>query len=108
MSAPIQHPSWCDRGVCTVSADGRSGAHLSTPAVLHPGPKGWFTSSVYLYQGAPLDGYPDSDVVLVIVEFRVSDFGPGWPAVEFGISLDGERAVQLSRLVADHGREAQR
>lgn len=105
MSAPIEHPSWCDRTECSVTADGESGSHLSRPLAIGT-PQEPYVITAQLYQGVSIPGYPRSAVTLVVVDFSLPGYGKGWPAINVGVVLDGERAVQLSRILSSLGREA--
>lgn len=97
MSAPILHPAWCHLADCSVTGEPGQGAHVSRSSTIAAGE---LLISVHLHQGAPLAGYPNSDVVLVLVEVDDTlnpEFSQGWP-----MPLDPTRelAAVLRSMVA--------
>lgn len=66
MSAAAEHPAWCDRGRCTVNADG-FGSHRGTPVVLAS--VSGSRTEVFLYRWAA------DTTVLVTLERYFDDSG---------------------------------
>ncbi len=98
----IGHPSWCDRTLCTVH---RSGWHWSLPITIEPDPRNNIRAEIQLSRDAGEPGQPDAlariDLTVYVLPFEPDDTGE-----ELTLTVTGERAVTLGRMLASAGHAA--
>jgi hypothetical protein len=100
VTTPILHPAWCHLADCSVTGEPGVGAHVGLARTVTAGD---LLISVHLHQGAPLAGYPNSDIVLVLVDLvdtmspEDPPFSSGWPML---LDEAQELAAVLRSMVA--------
>jgi hypothetical protein len=105
---PVDHPSWCNRRLCTVGVDPRSGFHLSRLAILDPDPGTDLGVTIQIGQGTPISGYAKSDLILVDLTVYQQALDDTDTAEEYTLTLAAQRAEILGRMLVSAGREAVR
>lgn len=90
MTAPIVHPAWCSPAGCTITGEPGQGAHVSRVRIV---PAGELMLSLRLYRGAALAGYPDSEVVLVMLRVDGLPADDGETALEWPLRLRPAREL---------------
>jgi hypothetical protein len=76
---------------------------LSRPVSLDPDGSPFFSAAVRLIQGIPVEGYPDSGIVLVELTFNLPTYDEEVPEEEFCVVLRGEHAWRLGRMLVSAG-----
>jgi hypothetical protein len=102
----MKHPSWCAIGNCTAEVHTGRGSHVSRAVILDPDRLTFLAARVRLVQDLPIEGYPDSDAVLVELTINLPTYDPQVPEEEFCVVLAGAHAQGLGRMLVSAGRAA--
>ncbi len=99
-----EHPSWCDRASCSVTAASRD-THFSTTLTMEPDPPNKLRATVRITKGRPVRDYPDSGGVAVELMMTFPCFDQEIEDEEYYVVLRGEHAYALGRMLMSAGRQ---